>query len=84
MTHYSIWLGCNASIWSHRGYRVCGEHVYTEDRADALRIVRESIGEDMVAVRTEDGTYCYRTQEDADADETGASADAVVTREALS
>ncbi len=78
---YSVWLGCHASIWSHRGYRVVGEHVYADSRDDAMRIVRESIGEDVVTVRADGGTYCYRTQEDADADDTGAAADAVVTRE---
>jgi len=77
---YVVWLGCHASIWSHRGYRVDGEHVYTDSRTDALRIVRESIGDDMVAIRADDGTYCYRLQEDADADDTGASAAAVVSR----
>lgn len=78
---YSVWLGCHASIWSHRGYRVAGEHVYTDSRDDAMRLVRESIGEDVVTVRADGSTYCYRTQADADADDTGTAADAVVTRE---
>lgn len=76
---YSVWLGCHASIWGHRGYRVEGEHVYTEGRADAMRLVREAIADDVVTVDAGDATYVYRTQADADADGTGADALAVLT-----
>lgn len=77
---WQAWLGSRASIWSHRGYEVRGETVYTESRADALRIARESLGEDVVEVRADDGTYLYADADSAARDDDGSSADAVVSR----
>lgn len=81
-TTYSI---CFAGDFANRlaglGHRVTGQTVGVESRSDALRLARIVLGDDMVAVRTDDGTYCYRTQEDADKDDTGAAAPAVVTYE---
>lgn len=74
---YSVWLGYRASIWAHRGYVVRGERVECESRADARRIVAESVGEDAVRVDG-DGEHYYATQEAADADSDGSSADAVI------
>lgn len=76
---WQVWMGYRASIWSHRGYTVRGETVYTDSRADAVRLVRESLDE-PVAVRCDEATYYYATQEDADRDESGANAAAVVSR----
>jgi len=78
--NWQVWLGCYASIWAHRGYEVSGETVYTDSRADAMRLVSESLGGSYVAVRGDDGTYCYRTQADADSDDSGTQAVAVVSR----
>lgn len=74
------WLGCRASIWAHRGYRVEGERVLCEDLDDARRVVAESLGcqlEDLVC-EVGEGEYYYCSQEEADRDSDGTSADAVV------
>lgn len=74
------WLGCRASIWAHRGYRVEGEMVLCSDLDDARRVVAESLGcrlEDLVC-EVGEGEYYYRSQEEAVRDSDGTSADAVV------
>lgn len=81
MKRMSVWLGCRASIWSHRGYEVRGETVYTSSRKDARRIVRESLGDDVIRVQVDDGEYYYREAETADRDDTGVLADAIVSVE---
>jgi hypothetical protein len=78
---YRVWLGHRASGWRQRyGYEVVGECVQTRlGREDALHIARIELGADIVSVECEDGTYCYRDQDAADADETGVQADAVIS-----
>ena len=77
---YSVWLGCRASIWAHRGYRVVGARVECSSIRDARRIVRESIGGQLVTVKADGGIYYYRTRADRDADDSGVSALAVIDR----
>lgn len=79
MKSYQVWLGYRASIWAHRGYEVRGETVYTSSRRDAERLVRESLSADAVRVRADNGDYWYATQVDADKDDDGSSAQAVVS-----
>lgn len=78
--HAYAWLGCRASIWAHRGYRVEGEMVLCSDLDDARRVVAESLGcslEDLVC-EVGEGEYYYSSQEEAERDSDGTSADAVV------
>lgn len=66
---------------THRVSYAGGREELCESRAEAMRLARDVVGADAVAVRTEDGTYLYRTQEDADADEgRSTTAAAVVSR----
>ena len=79
---WRVWLGAGASIWSHRGYTVRGESVYTTSYRDALRLARQEVGVTRLHVaQVPDGTYCYGTRRERDADETGAAAAAVVSYE---
>lgn len=84
---YSVWLGHRASIWSHRGYRVRGERVECSSMRDARRIVRVSLcgivpprSARYVSVTAEDGVYCYSDRAAMNRDDTGARADAVISR----
>lgn len=74
------WLGYRASIWAHRGYRVEGERVLCSDLDDARRVVAESLGcpLDELVCEVGDGEHYYLSQEDADRDSDGSSAEAVV------
>ncbi len=81
-TTYSIcFAGDLATRLAGLGHRVTGQTVGAESRSDALRLARIVLGDDMVAIRTEDGTYCYRDRKSADDDQTGDLALAVITRE---
>ena len=80
-TYWICFAGDLANRLFGLGHRVTGQTVGAESRSDALRLARIVLGDDMVAVRTEDGTYCYRDGESADADQTGDMALAVITRE---
>lgn len=71
------------------GYVVRGASVYCESKAQACRVARniaiaraeaEGLDRDTVPapITTEDGIYYYATQEDADRDDTGMLAAAVV------
>lgn len=73
-----VWLGYRASIWSHRGYTVRGESVYTDSLSDAKRIVGDSLPFEPVAVRADDSIYYYHDQADADRDDDGSGAYAVI------
>lgn len=77
---WSVWLGSEASIWSHRGYTVRGESVLCESREDAESVLRATYGDDLV----EEQDHYYATQEDCDADSDGSRALAVIRQEALS
>ena len=75
---WRVWAGSSASIWAHRGYTVRGDSVYTESRADALRIARATVPA-AVEVGAGDGeVYLYASQDAADRDADGSGADAVV------
>ncbi len=85
-TTYSIcFAGDLANRLAGLGHRVTGQTVGAESRSEALRLVRLVLGGAIVAIRTDDGdgdvTYCYRDQEAADGDDTGAAAQAVVSYE---
>ena len=76
---YSIWLGCDASIWQHRGYRVVGERVEgVGSMRVARQIVRDSIGP-FVSTTVPDGTYCYLSRVAMNRDDTGERAPAVIS-----
>lgn len=79
--NWKVWLGYRASSWSHRGYTVLGETVYTRSRRDAVRIVRESLGRRVYrACADGDGALYYVSLAALCRDQTGALADAVVSR----
>lgn len=78
---YSIWLGSEASIWGHRGYRVRGERVEgVTSMRDARRIVRESLRGSYVSAKASDGIYCYHDRAAMLRDDTGCAAVAVICR----
>jgi len=77
---WKVWLGHQAHIWSHRGYKVRGETVYTVSRADAEWVARSSLPDTAVCVRADDGQYWYADKNEAARDDTGALARAVVSR----
>ena len=79
MIRYSVWLGCHADVWRHRGYRVRGEWVYTTSLRDARRVVRVSIGA-YASTQVPDGVYCYRDRAAMAADDSGTGAVAVISR----
>ncbi len=72
----------NASFWDRiPDYLVRGNSIYCQDSADAHRIannIAAGPGNKAITIPAENGTYYYATQEDADADDTGAMASAVV------
>lgn len=77
---HRVYVAGDTSRWQAAGHRVVGKSVYCTSRAEAVRIAREVVGATGVYVRTEDGTYYYRTQADADADrDTSTEAAAVVS-----
>jgi hypothetical protein len=82
ITTYSIcFSGDLANCLAGLGHQVTGQTVGAASRSDAMRLARIVLGDAMVAIRTEDGTYCYRDRESADDDQTGDMALAVITRE---
>lgn len=77
----------SAPAYTHRVYSDCqqaiapGRNIYCQDAANAHRIasnIAAGLGGKAVTTSTEGGTYYYATQEDADADQTGMDALAVV------
>jgi hypothetical protein len=77
---WQVWLGCRASIWSHRGYEVRGETVYVESESEAEHVVRRSLPDGAVRVSACDADYWYADAEMAERDDDGIFADAVVSR----
>ena len=76
---HSVWLGSEASIWAHRGYRVIGERVQCESREDAEHVVRMSCGDDLAEYDAgSGGVHYYHSQESCDADDDGTGACAVI------
>ena len=81
MSNYSISYG--------NGHGARSINLSAEGKAEAKDKVRTEAGrmlggareDEVVFVSAEDGTYAYLSQGEADADETGASAFAVISRE---
>ena len=73
-----VWLGSEASIWSHRGYQVRGENVYTDTKSSALNIVRRVLGKGAPRITANGSTYFYRTRDALRNDDTGERSDAML------
>jgi hypothetical protein len=79
-TATSIWLGHRASIWARRGYKVQSERVMLDADDNYSRILHNSFddADQLVKVRCDNAIYYYDSQEDADLDQEGTNALAVV------